>query len=53
MVHSNNMGEGKVPFGHQGFNERVQKFPFSHRGAFENVAYCTTGYNDIPKVSQN
>jgi uncharacterized protein YkwD len=39
-VHSDNMGRGVVPFGHQGFDDRVKQFPFSFmRGAAENVAY--------------
>lgn len=33
------MGKHNVPFSHQGFNERVQRFPFHYlQGAGENVA---------------
>jgi len=37
-VHSKDMGDGKVPFSHQGFKERVQKYPFRHSAAAENLA---------------
>ena len=33
------MAEGKVAFGHDGFNERMQKVPFFVRSFSENVAY--------------
>jgi len=36
--HSKNMGDGKVAFGHDGFNERVAKYPFQPLAAAENVA---------------
>jgi len=36
--HSRDMAERGVPFGHQGFDQRVKMFPFSPRGAAENVA---------------
>ena len=39
-IHSKNMGEGKVPFGHKGFNERINSFPFSFSRACENVYMC-------------
>ena len=38
------MGEGIVPFGHKGFNERVNKFNFSCSKACENVYMCQ-GYS--------
>ncbi len=44
------MGDGKVPFGHQGFNERVKQYPFSVRGAAENVA-MSQGMRDVAKVA--
>ena len=49
MRHSIDMAEGMVPFGHQNFQNRVQKISFHHMGVYENVAYC---YNmsDTPKV---
>lgn len=37
-VHSKNMGDGKVAFGHDGFNNRVKKYPFRPLSAAENVA---------------
>ena len=33
------MAEGKVPFGHDGFKERMGKVPFFVRAFSENVAY--------------
>jgi uncharacterized protein YkwD len=44
-IHSQNMASGKVPFGHQGFQQRVQATKISFRGAAENVAY-NKGYSD-------
>ena len=45
------MGDGKVPFGHQGFNKRYQRFPiFNVRGGAENVAY-NNSISDPGKVS--
>mmetsp|Transcript_423 Transcript_423/g.778 ORF Transcript_423/g.778 Transcript_423/m.778 type:complete len:157 (-) Transcript_423:38-508(-) len=38
-VHSKNMAQKKVPFGHSGFKKRVNAYPFPHLGAAENVAY--------------
>ena len=38
--HSKNMGEGEVPFGHKGFDERVNKFNFRYYKACENVYMC-------------
>jgi uncharacterized protein YkwD len=51
-VHSKDMGEGKVPFGHQGFQKRVNKFPVRHRGAAENVA-MNSGTSEIARVAVN
>ena len=42
--HSKNMGDGIVPFGHKGFNERVNKFNFRCLKACENVYMCQ-GYS--------
>ncbi len=36
--HSRNMGEGKAPFSHDGFDQRVQQYPFPYRSAAENLA---------------
>eukprot|EP00743_Colponemidia_sp_Colp-15_P011498 GILK01012847.1.p1 GENE.GILK01012847.1~~GILK01012847.1.p1 ORF type:complete len:559 (-),score=114.46 GILK01012847.1:108-1784(-) len=38
IEHSRRMAEGVVPFGHDGFNQRVASFPFPVRSAAENVA---------------
>ena len=43
-VHSENMGKKKVPFGHEGFNERIKKFRFYYSFAAENVFMCN-GYS--------
>lgn len=39
FVHSKNMGDNKVAFGHDGFNLRSKKMPFSKASTGENVAY--------------
>ena len=39
--HSENMGKGKVKFGHAGFNERINKLPFTYTYACENVYMCS------------
>jgi len=44
-IHSQNMASGKVPFGHQGFSERIKATKISYSGAAENVAY-NKGYSD-------
>lgn len=44
-IHSRNMGEGKVPFGHQGFAERINATGISFQASAENVAY-NMGYKD-------
>ncbi|MDF0555326.1 CAP domain-containing protein [Kamptonema sp. UHCC 0994] len=40
-IHSQNMANGKVPFSHNGFEQRVDAIgkSISYRGAAENVAY--------------
>ena len=49
--HSEDMGSGKVPFGHQGFNNRFRSFPFPFtRGGAENVA-MNAGLADVAKVA--
>ena len=45
LTHSKNMGDGKVPFGHKGFNERIKQFPFHFSLACENVFMCQ-GYSE-------
>lgn len=44
-IHSQNMASGKVPFGHQGFGQRVTAVAISYSSAAENVAY-NQGYSD-------
>ena len=39
FVHSQNMGDKKVAFGHDGFNLRSRKMPFAKHSTGENVAY--------------
>ena len=51
MPHSKNMAEGKVPFGHEGFNARVDAIPFHQTSACENVAYSSAYSEELPKVS--
>ena len=49
--HSANMAQGRVAFGHDGFNNRFRRFPFrlTRRGA-ENVA-MSNGLSDAGKVA--
>ncbi|BAY10672.1 CAP domain-containing protein [Calothrix sp. NIES-2098] len=44
-IHSQNMANGKVPFSHQGFKQRVTSLPIIYSSAGENVAF-NQGYND-------
>ncbi|MGV0024312.1 CAP domain-containing protein [Phormidesmis priestleyi] len=46
-IHSQNMANGKVPFGHQGFEPRIKEIgkTIALRAAAENVAY-NMGYKD-------
>lgn len=45
------MGDRRVPFGHQGFDQRCKDMPIYHRGAGENVAYIgNVPKNQIAKV---
>ncbi|MBD2253399.1 CAP domain-containing protein [Nostoc parmelioides] len=38
-IHSQNMASGKVPFSHQGFDQRVKALNMPNKSASENVAY--------------
>eukprot|EP01133_Synstelium_polycarpum_P008032 gene8032-9436_t len=38
VEHSKNMSDKKVPFGHDGFDDRCKRFPFRYKKAGENVA---------------
>ena len=49
MKHSKDMADQRVPFGHQGFENRAKAIRFEHGGVFENVAYCF-GMSDVPRV---
>lgn len=44
-IHSQNMANGKVAFGHTGFSQRVQAIGISYKAAGENVA-SNQGYSD-------
>ncbi len=44
-IHSQNMANGKVPFSHHGFRQRVTILPIIYKSAGENVAF-NQGYND-------
>ncbi|MBE8970215.1 CAP domain-containing protein [Nostocales cyanobacterium LEGE 12452] len=44
-LHSKNMANGTVSFGHSGFSERLNATGVAYRGAAENVAY-NQGYSD-------
>ncbi len=44
-IHSQNMANGKVPFSHQGFEQRVNAIPIAYSSAAENVAF-NQGYSD-------
>ncbi|MBD2729419.1 CAP domain-containing protein [Nostoc sp. FACHB-892] len=44
-IHSQNMANGKVSFGHTGFSQRVKAIGISYSSAAENVAY-NQGYSD-------
>eukprot|EP00658_Telonema_sp_P-2_P079688 TRINITY_DN7771_c0_g1_i2.p1 TRINITY_DN7771_c0_g1~~TRINITY_DN7771_c0_g1_i2.p1 ORF type:complete len:244 (-),score=40.34 TRINITY_DN7771_c0_g1_i2:179-910(-) len=50
VEHSKAMGDGKVPFSHQGFHQRVGQFPFQHSGAGENVA-MSQGHPEVAKTA--
>ncbi|MBN3926222.1 CAP domain-containing protein [Nostoc sp. NMS4] len=49
-IHSQNMANGSVPFGHTGFSERLRATRVSYRSAGENVAY-NQGYSDPATVA--
>jgi uncharacterized protein YkwD len=53
-THSQNMASGKVPFGHQGFQTRIQTLSktFVFRAAGENVAY-NRGFSDPAATAVN
>lgn len=44
-IHSENMAKGKVPFSHDGFEQRVKAIPLTYNSAAENVAF-NSGYSN-------
>ena len=44
-MHSQNMANGKIPFSHQDFSNRVKSIGMAYNGAAENIAY-NQGYKD-------
>ena len=50
-THSKNMGDGKVPFSHKGFNDRINQFNFTCYRACENVYMCQ-GYSQY-NIAEN
>jgi len=50
LVHSRDMGTGRVPFSHQGFKERVQQFPHKSFSSAENVA-MSQGISNVAKCA--
>ena len=50
-THSKNMGDGKVPFSHKGFNNRIEQFNFTCYKACENIYMCQ-GYSQY-NVAEN
>ncbi len=52
-VHSKNMGNGITPFGHDGFNQRVQSYPMASRSAAENVAMNNSGSVQVAEIAVN
>ncbi|MDB9447965.1 CAP domain-containing protein [Anabaena sp. CS-542/02] len=44
-IHSQDMANGKVPFSHEGFKQRVSTIPLRHNGASENLA-LNKGYSN-------
>ncbi|MEH1777966.1 CAP domain-containing protein [Nostoc sp.] len=49
-IHSQNMANGTVTFGHTGFSQRVIAIGISYRAASENVAF-NQGYSDPAKIA--
>ncbi|MEH2454222.1 CAP domain-containing protein [Nostoc sp.] len=49
-IHSQNMANGTVSFGHTGFSERVRAIGIPYKAAGENVAY-NQGYSDPATIA--
>ncbi|KAL6073533.1 SCP domain-containing protein [Balamuthia mandrillaris] len=58
LAHSIDMGEGRVPMGHDGFQERMAQTPFRWRSFAENVAMMSNPHsfslfhNDVDDIAQ-
>eukprot|EP01083_Nonionella_stella_P184551 670429_1 len=50
-THSRNMGQGAVPLGHEGFHERVKRYPFHSARSAENVAMSNGTSNCVSKTA--
>jgi len=48
--HAGQMARGEMPFSHQDFNKRVDRYPFPHMSAAENLAY-NAGVSDVAGVA--
>jgi len=48
--HAGQMARGEMPFSHQDFNKRVDRYPFPHMSAAENLAY-NGGVSDVAGVA--
>merc|ERR1712151_391928 len=44
-AHAQQMAKGQMPFSHEGFSDRVSRYPFPHMSAAENLAY-NSGHSD-------
>ncbi|MEH2053711.1 CAP domain-containing protein [Nostoc sp.] len=49
-IHSQNMANGAVTFGHTGFSQRIIAIGTSYKAASENVAF-NQGYSDPAKIA--
>lgn len=52
-THSQNMASGKVPFGHNGFQQRVQAIAIPYSAVAENVAYNQGSSDPATKAVQS
>jgi len=48
--HARQMARGEMPFSHQGFDDRVRRYPIPHMSAAENLAY-NSGVSDSAGVA--
>ena len=48
------MGDKLVRFGHDGFEDRVKKYPYSYSSCCENVFWCVgTSESSVAEVKYN